>query len=114
MRLQDLSSDLLACTPHGTWRVAGTRVSVDSVVQAFWAGATPEEICQDFPTLSLGRVYGVIAYYLAHRDEIDDYLKQQQGAAAGLRRQLKARHRDFLVELRRRMLARRHGQAHAA
>jgi hypothetical protein len=79
-------------------------VSVDSVVQTYWAGATPEEICQDFPTLSLGQVYGVIAYFLARRDDVDAYLKQQQRAAARLRRQLKALHRDFLVDLRRRML----------
>jgi uncharacterized protein (DUF433 family) len=55
--------DLLVCTPQGTWRIAGTRVSFDSVIHAFWEGATPEEICQDFPTLSLAQVYEAIAYY---------------------------------------------------
>ena len=49
MKPLNLPSDLASCTPQGTWRVAGTRVSIDSVIYAFWAGATPEEICQDFP-----------------------------------------------------------------
>jgi len=56
--------DLLICTPQGTWRIAGTRVSLDSVIHAFWEGATPEDICQDFPPLSLQQAYETIAYYL--------------------------------------------------
>ncbi|HEX9294353.1 MAG TPA: DUF433 domain-containing protein [Polyangiaceae bacterium] len=54
--------------------VEGTRVSLDSVVYAFWNGQTPESIAQSFPTLMLEQVYGAIAFYLAHRDEIDRYL----------------------------------------
>jgi len=111
---QEIRSDLFTCTPQGTWRVTSTRVSVESVIHAFWAGATPEEICQDFPSLSLGRVYAVIAYYLSHRPELDRYLKQNQQVAERLRRRLKTQHRDFLADLRRRMLARRRTQAHAA
>jgi uncharacterized protein (DUF433 family) len=114
MEPQDLPSDLASCTPQGTWRVAGTRVSVESVIHAFWAGATPEEICQDFPTLPLGQVYAVIAYYLSHRSKLDRYLKQEQRVAERLRRRLKKQHRDFLADLRRRILARRRAQAHAA
>jgi len=60
----------------GYW-VAGTRVSLDSVVLAFLQGLSPETITSEcFPTLTLEQVYGAIAYYLAHRPEIDAYLKQ--------------------------------------
>lgn len=114
MKPQELPSDLFTCTSHGTWRVTGTRVSVESVIHAFWAGATPKEVCQDFPTLSLGQVYAVIAYYLSHRPELDRYLKQEQRVVDRLRRRLKRQHREFLADLRRRMLARRRAQAHAA
>ncbi len=58
----------------GTYWVSGTRVSLDSVVQAFWSGQTPESTAQSFPTLSLEQVYGAIAFYLAQRSEIDPYL----------------------------------------
>lgn len=64
--------------------VAGTRVSLDSIVYAFLDGQSAEAIAQAFPVLALEQVYGAIAYYLAHRDEVDRYLeaRRQDFAAA--------------------------------
>jgi len=59
---------------EGVYRVGGTRVSLDSVVYSFKDGESPENIQRSFPTLSLEQVYGAIAYYLAHVEEIDQYL----------------------------------------
>ena len=59
---------------EGGYWVAGTRVSLDSIVYAFLAGQTAESIAQSFPVLSLEQVYGAIAFYLANRSEIDAYL----------------------------------------
>jgi len=56
------------------YRVTGTRVSLDSIVYAFLAGASAETIAQAFPVLSLEQVYGAIAFYLGHREEVDRYL----------------------------------------
>jgi uncharacterized protein (DUF433 family) len=58
----------------GSYRVSGTRVSLDSIVHAFWSGQTPESIAQSFPALALEQVYGAIAFYLAQRAELDRYL----------------------------------------
>jgi uncharacterized protein (DUF433 family) len=59
--------------------VAGTRVSLDSVVLQFRQGASPETILQDFPALvSLENVYGAVAYYLANQPKVDEYLKAQE------------------------------------
>ena len=99
--------ELLVRTPQGVWRIAGTRVSLESVIYSFLDGATPEEICQDFSSLSLAQVYGVIAYYLRHREKVDAYLKTQQQAAEKLQQELRVRHRDFLRDLRERLLAHR-------
>jgi len=68
----------------GSYVVAGTRVSLDSIVYAFLDGQSAEAIAQSFPLLRLEQVYGAIAYYLAHRDEIDRYLetRRQDFAAA--------------------------------
>ena len=107
MIAQNLPSDLFTCTPQGTWRIAETRVSLESVIAAFWSGSTPEEICQDFPALSLTQVYNVIAYYLNHREQIDAYIQQQQQAADQVRQTLQARHQDVLTALRQRLLAHR-------
>ena len=61
---------------EGVYRVTGSRVSLDSIVYAFWEGKSAETIAQSFPTLTLEQVYGAITFYLAHRAEIDVYLRQ--------------------------------------
>ena len=100
-------SNLLVRTPQGSWRIAGTRISLDSVVYSFCEGATPEEICQDFPGLSLAQVYATIAYYLNNREQVDSYLQDVQQSAEDLQQELETRHRDFLRDLRQRLTAAR-------
>ncbi|HEX8070280.1 MAG TPA: DUF433 domain-containing protein [Pyrinomonadaceae bacterium] len=63
---------------EGAYRIAGTRVSLDSVVHAFLRGETAEAVAQSFPLLTLEQVYGAIAFYLANRDAIDAYLTERQ------------------------------------
>jgi len=58
----------------GGYYIAGTRISLDSVVYAFNEGSSPEAIQEDFPLLTRAQVYGAIAYYLDHQTEIDEYL----------------------------------------
>ena len=41
--------------------VAGTGVSLDSLVIHFQEGASPDKIATSFPTLKLSQIYGVIA-----------------------------------------------------
>jgi uncharacterized protein (DUF433 family) len=56
--------------------VAGTRVSLDSVVIRFQQGASPEKIVQSFPALKLSQVYGAIAYYLENEKTIGEYIAE--------------------------------------
>jgi uncharacterized protein (DUF433 family) len=70
---------------EGAYRVGGTRVSLDSIVYAFLEGQTPETIVQWFPVLNLELAYGAITYYLAHRAEIDAYLREGELEAERLR-----------------------------
>jgi uncharacterized protein (DUF433 family) len=70
---------------NGYW-IAGTRVSLDSLVAAFLEGLSPEAIVTEcFPSLTLAQVYGGIAYYLAHRADIDAYLQQADAEFEALR-----------------------------
>ena len=62
---------------EGYW-VEGTRISLDSIVYAFQKGVSPESIVQSFALLTLEQVYGVIAFYLANRTEIDAYLAAEE------------------------------------
>lgn len=68
------------------YRVAGSRVSLDSIVYCFWNGDSPESIVQSFPVLTLEQVYGAIAYYLDHQDEIDEYITKGEADYEAKRR----------------------------
>jgi uncharacterized protein (DUF433 family) len=61
---------------NGGLYVAGTGVSLDSVVIRFQEGASPEKIAHSFPALRLSQVYGVIAYYLENEHVINDYIAE--------------------------------------
>ena len=63
---------------EGVYRLAGTRVSLDSIVQAFWRGQTAESIAQSFSVLTLEQVYGALTFYLANKSEVDAYLEQAE------------------------------------
>jgi uncharacterized protein (DUF433 family) len=95
----------LSADEAGVLRVAGTRVSLDSVVYAFDEGATPEEIAQDFPTLDLASVYSVIGYYLQNRAEVEQYLGQRRVQRKELRTEVESRFNPR--GLRERLSARR-------
>jgi uncharacterized protein (DUF433 family) len=72
------SNEIYVEKQHGCYRVAGTRVSLDSIVYSFLNGDSPETIAQSFPVLTLEQVYGAIAYYLAHREEVDTHLRVEE------------------------------------
>ena len=59
---------------QGEYYAAGTRVPLGCIVAGYCEGQSPETIRQNFPSLSLEQVYGAVAYYLAHRQEIDEHL----------------------------------------
>ncbi len=61
---------------NGGFYVAGTRVSLDSIVYSFRGGDSPETIRQNFSSLTLEQVYGVIAFYLAHEQEVDANIRE--------------------------------------
>jgi uncharacterized protein (DUF433 family) len=89
-----------AQTPDGSWRVSGTRVSLDSVVHAYWEGRQPEAIAADYPALSLEQIHGAIAFYLRNRLQIDAYLAEQDVRWHQFQRESSARHAPLLGRVR--------------
>ena len=87
-------------TPEGGWRVTGSRVSLDSVVHAYWEGFSPEAIVDAFPTLNAEQVYGAIAFYLRNRAEIDSYLELQKVRWEELRQESERNNAALLQRLR--------------
>jgi len=63
---------------NGGYRITGSRVSLESIIVPFLDGASPETLVDEFPTLTLEQVYGAITFYLAHRTELDAYLKETE------------------------------------
>ena len=94
---------------HGVLRVAGTRVSLESVVEAVREGCTPEAIAERFPSVSLADVYLVLGFYLRHPAQVEAYLEQQRARADAL--QDKLERRWPAQGLRARLLARQSASA---
>jgi uncharacterized protein (DUF433 family) len=87
-------------TPEGGWRIAESRVSLDSLVDAYWEGQSPEAIAEDFRSLSLEQIHGAIAFYLRNRKTIDVYLAGQEGRWEQLRQDSEAKHSPLLRRIR--------------
>ncbi len=81
----------LSVDDDGVVRVAGTRVTLDTVVMAFEQGATAEEIAQQYPSLHLADIYAVIGFYLRHRATVGAYLQSRQEQAQAVRAQNEGR-----------------------
>jgi len=90
----------------GALRVGNTNVLLEMVVWAFQDGATPETIVQRYSALTLGDVYAVIAYYLRHRKDVEDYLARRERKAEEVRQRIESR-QGSLDEIRARLLAQR-------
>ena len=95
----------LARNDDGSIRVIGSRITLDSIVCEFRQGASPEQIQEDFPSLTLRDIYSVIAYYLDNSEPIEAYLQERQEAAEQTRTRLESQ--PGLSELRQRIRARR-------
>lgn len=90
---------------HGVIRVGQTRVTLESVIVLFEQGASPEEIALRYESLALADVYAVLSFYMAHRGEVDAYLRSQRHESEAAR--ALAEQRSPFLELRRRLLARK-------
>ena len=92
----------------GGIRISQSRVTLDSLLAAYHIGSTPEEIALQYDVLSLSEIYATIAYYLTHRQQIDNYLEQRRQNAQQYRQKLTQD--NNLVNLRERLLARHQSQ----
>ena len=90
---------------HDVVRIGDSQVLLDIIIREFNNGAEPEAIAHGYPTLNLADVYGVIAYYLRHRTEVDGYLEARRQTADKLRQEIESK-QPSRVELRAKLLAR--------
>jgi uncharacterized protein (DUF433 family) len=83
----------------GGYFIEGTRVSLDSVVYAFLKGESPEGIAGSFPILQLEDISGALAFYMANRDSVDQYLAEGRREFETLRQQSRQSHPQFYAKL---------------
>jgi uncharacterized protein (DUF433 family) len=79
--------------PSGVLRVANTRVLLELVIQAHQHGEPPEAIVEMYDASEIADVFAVIAYYLAHQAEVDEYLRECDEKAEALRHKIEASQR---------------------
>ncbi len=98
----------LTLTEEGTIRVTGSRVSLDSIIHHYKLGATAEQIAYKFQGLRLADIHAAIAYYLSHREEIEEYLRRQESKGDALQHQLESNpnYQAEMSAMRERLLAR--------
>lgn len=106
-KTQTVQTVPLTVTETGAIKIADTRVSLESVIHHFNLGATAEQIVHKFPALDLMDAYAVIAYYLANRQTVDDYIHRQEAKSEAARQKLEAdpEHQSWKADLRQRLLA---------
>ncbi len=79
--------------PPGVLRVGKSRVLLELVIHAYQQGESPVGIVEMYGTLEIGDVFAVIAYYLAHRAQVDEYLRECDEKATAVRRKIEASQR---------------------
>ncbi len=77
----------------------GSRVSLDSVVYAFLRGESPEGIAESFPAVGLEQIFGALAFYIANREIVDQYLRQEQVEFESMRENARRNNPSFYRKL---------------
>jgi uncharacterized protein (DUF433 family) len=85
----------LSRSVDGDLCITGTRISLDLLMADYKSGKSAELIASSYPSLELADVYGVLAYYHSHRNEVEGYLLEQEALRQKLHAQIE---RDFPQE----------------
>jgi len=76
----------------------------NSSFKPFRMGRLPKLLSKHTTPLDLADVYAVIAYYMKHRQQIEDYLAEREKTAKAIQEKIEARQPDF-SPIRNRLLA---------
>lgn len=100
--------------PRIAYRIAGTRISLDSVIYAWRQGESADGIVDSYPSLTQEQVHGALAFYLANRAELDEYLRQGEEDYEQMRQQSWEDMRQNRPELYQRLMAAKQKKLEAA
>lgn len=77
-------------------------MTLDSVIVPWRSGESSEAIQEDYPSVPLADIYGAVAYYLEHHDEVEQYLHDTEQLWLKLSTKQETQHGAFLTEPRHR------------
>lgn len=82
-------------------RIRGTRVGIETVLEDYLEGSSPEEIAARYRSLSLEQVYATITYYWRNQNQIDGYLQSWRDYTDQAVREHEQRPSDVMKRLKR-------------
>ena len=88
-------------------RIKGTRIGIETVLDDYLGGSSPEEIAARYRTLTLEQVYATITYYLHNQKEIDEYLERWRAYTEAAWQEQQRNPPEFVQELRERLQRKR-------
>src|SRR6267142_2467960 len=93
-------------------RIKGHRIGIEHVLDEYLQNSlTPDALVERFPTLSLAQIHATILYYLSHRRDIDQYMKDWHEAGERAWAEQQASPSPQLIRLRQRIAALKAGRA---
>jgi uncharacterized protein (DUF433 family) len=82
----------------GTPHIAGTGVTVRTIVRWHQSGLEPEEIAVRIGHISLGQVHAALAFYYANKESMDREMAEEQAESDRLEREHLAHQPSRAVE----------------
>ena len=82
-------------------RIKGTRIGIETVLDDYLDGISPEEIAVRYRSLTLEQVYATITYYLQNREKVDAYLEAWREYSEQARREQERNPSEVVKRLRR-------------
>ena len=77
------TSGIKGGTPH----IAGTGVTVRTIVRWYKLGMAPDEIAAEIPNLNVAQVYAALTHYHANRDQMEVELAAEEAESDRLERE---------------------------
>ena len=78
-------------TSDGNVRVIGSHVTLMTIVIRFRVGDKVEEIHEGFPSVTIPDINAIICWYLNHRAEADEYIREVEAEGEKLRKEIESR-----------------------
>ncbi|MUL35410.1 DUF433 domain-containing protein [Gloeocapsopsis dulcis] len=98
MQLEDYFSFL---APNDI-RLVGSRIGIETILYEYiYRARTPEEIAQNYPSITLEQVYATILYYLHNKETVSKYIADWLEYCLKSEREQDENPHPFVIRLRK-------------